>query len=217
MSRTLGTASKKVLAAGFTAALLGAAVLSAPLAAADDIPLDGSGAVDLTLSVVEVGELTMSVDTATPVALLEQDSTDDNRTFTGTLPTVTVSDTRGTIAEDVGWSVVGQASDFTHADDDTVTISNEYLGWSPALVDPTEQPDLEHVVAGDDVLSAAEDDEAPGLTSGVDLLIGAYTSGEAQELSEEWKANAELKLVAPADEIVVGNYTATLTLSLFEN
>lgn len=216
MSRTLGTASKKVLAGGFTAALLGAAVLSAPLAAADDIPVDGQGGIDLTLSVVEVGELIMSVETGTPVALAEQDSADENRVFTGTLPTVTVSDTRGTVPGALAWSVVGQAAPFTHVDDPAVQISNEFLGWTPSLIDPVEQPDLEAVAAGDEVLSAAEDDESAGLSGGFDLLIGSYTSEEAQELSEEWNVTAELKLVAPADDIVVGNYTSTLTLSLFE-
>ena len=38
----------------------------------------------------------------------------------------------------------------------------------------------------------------------------------AQEADDERKANAELKLVAPADQLFSGDYAATVTSSLFE-
>lgn len=210
-----GITSKKFLAGGFIAALLGAALTTAPLAAADEIPLDGSGAVDLTLTVEETGELTMTVDTATPVALVEGPSDGENRTFNGTLPTVTVSDTRSDVPDQgEGWSVVAQSTDFTHVDDNTAVISNAHLGWRPALVEPAEQPDEEYVIAGEEVLPEIEG--GPGLTTGVDLLISGWPSENAQQISQEWKADAELELIAPADELQSGDYTATLTLSLFE-
>lgn len=214
MTRINGFAGKKILAGGFTAALLGAAVLSAPLAAADDIPVDGEGGVELTLTVEDTGELFMTVDTATPVVLAEEAGAPDavNRTFTGTLPTVTVTDTRSSVPEDVAWSVTGQSTDFVHEDDDAVTISNEYLGWVPALVDTPD--DNGQVGAGAEVEPVTEG--GAGFTSGIDLLVGAYNSGEAQGESDEWQADAELRLVAPADDILAGNYSATLTLSLFE-
>lgn len=214
MTRINGFAGKKILAGGFTAALLGAAVLSAPLAAADDIPVGGDGGVDLTLTVEDTGELYMTVDTTVPVVLAEDTAAPDavNRTFTGTLPTVTVTDTRSSVPEDVAWSVTGQSTDFVHEEDDTVSISNEYLGWVPALVDTPE--DNGQVGVGAEVEPVTEG--GAGFTSGIDLLVGAYNSEEAQGESEEWQADAELRLVAPAEDIVAGNYSATLTLSLFE-
>lgn len=213
MTRINGFAGKKIVAGGFTAALLGAAILAAPMAVADEVPV-GSDGVELTLTVEDTGELFMTVDTATPVVLAEEADAPDavNRTFTGTLPTVTVTDTRSSVPEDVAWSVTGQSTDFVHADDDDVTISNEFLGWVPALVDTPD--DNGQVGAGGEVEPVSEGGD--GFTSGVDLLVGAYNSGEAQGESDEWQADAELRLVAPAEDIVAGNYSATLTLSLFE-
>lgn len=210
MTRSRTTLTTKTLTSAAAAAMLGTVLLGTGPAFADDVPVNGSGSVPLTLEIEQAGELFMSVQPG-GVALVEGAAAGDSRTFTGTLPAVTVTDTRTDVPEDVAWSVVGQASDFQNTADPTLTISNEYLGWAPALVnEPAGNEGW--VGAGEPVDSAAEN--GTGLTSGVDLLIGSFTSEEAQQVSDQWQATADLKLVAPADQLQSGTYTATLTLSL---
>ena len=211
--RSTGSATKKLLAGGFTATLLGAAAMAAPIAVADEVELGGDAGIGIVVDVPAAGALSMTVDTTTPVVLAETTSADpDNRAFTGTLPTVTVTDTRTDIEPGVGWSVVGQSSDFVHVDDPAVTIGGDNLGWTPELVD--EPANNESVAPGEVVESAAEGGD--GLAVGTDFLIWSFDSQESQDTSEEHKANAELRLVAPAADLVSGQYEATLTLSLFE-
>src|SRR5690606_30770756 len=125
-------AGRAAVAGGLALALLGS---GAAVAFAEDVPLGGGGAVPLVLDVDDTeGALYLTVDTATPVVLTEGAAIGEHRTFTGVLPTVTVTDTRTDIHDGVAWSVVGAAGDFTHADDPATTISGDRLGWTPRLV-----------------------------------------------------------------------------------
>ena len=202
-------ASKKALAGVAAAVMLGAMAFGSAPAFADD-PVSGPTDVPVNVTVAATGALTMTVDNS-PVTLTENGSDASNRKFTGTLGTVTVTDTRSDVPAGVGWAVVGESSDFT---DGSKTIPAKYLGWAPALVNEPAGNDV--VAAGSDVDSQAVDSSSPGLTTGVDILAFTIDSQQAKVESGEWKANANLALVAPADEVSSGTYSSTLTLSLFE-
>jgi len=191
--------------------MLGVMTLGTTPAWADD-PVDGPADITVNLTVPAAGALTMTVDNSTPVVLQENGSDATNRRFTGTLPLVTVTDTRTDVPADVAWSVVGQSTDFVNTSNSQATISNEYLGWLPKIQDVPAGDDT--IIAGDEVESTALDGE--GLTSGVDLLVGTWNSQDSRTYGGQWTADAELNLVAPADEVATGSYTSTLTLSLFE-
>lgn len=163
--------------------------------------------------VATVKPLSMSVDTSAPVVLAENGSDDEVRQFTGTLPTVTVTDTRAESPAGAYWSVIGNTGDFVDVDDAASTISGTYLGWAPALVE---------VPVGDDLVSEgeaveSEADGGTGVVGGYDLLVSAFDSEGAREYGSEWKANAALSLRVPVAEAAPGSYESTLTLSLFEN
>ena len=127
---------------------------------------------------------------------------------TGTLPTVTVTDTRTADQIPVGafWSVTGMAEDFTEADSAAV-ITADNLGWTPALV----QGDGEaFILVGDDVAPA--EDGGPGLVGQELLFLGDSAPAAA---GGSWSANADLTLRVPAT-VEPGSYSSVLTLSLFE-
>lgn len=200
---------RRLLAPALTAALA-ATLASGALASADPLAEDG---VTLTVDIQEAGALFMSVDTSAPVALTEDGTEEEVRQFTGTLPTVTVTDTRSESPEGAYWSVIGNTGDFVEVADPAQTISGTYLGWTPALV---EVPDGDDQVApGMEVDSEA--DGGTGVVGGYDLLVGAFESEGAREYGSEWKANADLSLRIPAEEALSGSYAATMTLSLFED
>jgi type 1 fimbria pilin len=181
----------------------------AGVAIADEIEGDD---VDVTVNIeaIEpVGALTMSV-AANSTALTEVDSGDEAiRQFNGTLPTVTVTDDREEVPEDVFWYVTGQSSSFTEAGG--ASFGAEHLGWVPKLLteangEVAEGPQVDTVL-----------DEGPnnvGLV-GDEFLALSLTSGEAQPVGE-WEANADLFLKTPVD-ITPGSYSATLTLTLWED
>lgn len=174
------------------------------MAAADEV--DGDG-VDVNVDIDytwEPGVLAMSV-AQDSVALAEDGSTELERRFIGTLPEVTVTDTRATGEQ---WYVTGVISDFTSGTD---TIGAEYFGWSPQL---TDDPGDATIEAGGDV--DGELDGGPGLTDGWDLLYAAWDSQAALETRQgTWGANANLELKVPAT-VTPGEYAAVLTLSLFD-
>src|SRR5690625_698079 len=155
-----------------------------------------------------VGALTMSV-AAESTTLTEVDSDDPEvRQFDGTLPTVTVADDREEVPEGVYWYVTGQSSAFTS--EGAPEIGAEHLGWTPALL--TENNG--EVATGDQVDTVL--DEGPNNVGLVaeELLALAYDSSEAHATGE-WEANADLFLKTPAD-VAPGSYSATLTLTLWE-
>ncbi|MBF4461198.1 MULTISPECIES: hypothetical protein [unclassified Rathayibacter] len=164
----------------------------------DIAPLTGTGALSMSVA-------------GTSTTLTENGSTGVIRQFTGTLPTVTVTDTRdpADIPADAGWYVLGTASDFTSADGKTIGAEN--LGWAPKLIDGGEQG----LVAEGDVVDTAIDGgpNGVGLVGQELLAITNDSAGIATEGS--WTANADLFL-RTEPTVDAGAYSSTLTLSLFE-
>lgn len=188
----------------------GAALLvSAGSAVMADEEHDAEG-VDVTVEIAPLagpGALAMTID-GDSTALVEGESTDLERVFTGTLPKVTVSDTRAAedVPADAAWYVVGTASNF-HDENGVSTIQASNLGWSPKLV--AEEGEGEAVVdVGGDVAPSR-----PGVID-QDLLFLAE-SAEANAGGGVFSATADLDLVVPA-AVPSGTYSSTITLSLFE-
>lgn len=197
----ISTPGRVLAAMSGTALLLGVG----GLAVADEV---GTGDVTVTVEVVDTnpGVLSMTV-AGTSTALTEDGSDATARVFTGELPTVTVTDTRDAdeIADGAFWYVVGSASDFVSGTD---TIGAENLGWAPQLIDGGDSG----LVAEGDVVEP-DLDGGPGLVD-QELLAMAFDSAEIST-EGQWTATADLTLKAPAD-VAAGEYTSTLTLSLFE-
>ena len=174
----------------------------------------GQDDIDINVEIAQVeepGVLAMTV-AANSMELTEADSDELVRQFSGTLPTVTVTDTRAAsdISEGAAWYVLGTASDFSTADG-SGTIEARHLGWKPQLLDGG---DSGLVTEGEEVGTAM--DASPDNVGLVDqeLLAMAFDS---QAVNEEgsWTANAELFLRTPAT-VEPGSYGSKLTLSLFE-
>lgn len=202
---------KREIAARGAAIALGAALMAsvAGAAVADEVENDDV-AVTVTIPQLETpGVLAMSV-AANSTVLTEGTATADYREFTGILPTVTVTDTRAAedVPADAGWYVLGSSTDLTSATD---TISAGHLGWVPALVDGGDSGLVTEGEQVDTILDEGED--AVGLVD-QELLALAINSGEI--LTEgSWTANANLFLRTPLT-VAPGQYSSTLTLSLFE-
>ena len=189
----------------------GAALLVGVAGAAAAEESDVTGAVDVGVDIAEnaePGALALTVESAS-ASLVEEGSTDLVRQFTGVLPTVTVTDTRSPeeIPDGAYWYVVGSASAFT-GDDEQDPIPAESLGWAPELIDGGASG---NVAEGDEV--APELDGGPGLV-GQELLAMAFDSSEIRD-EQAWTATADLTMRVDAD-VAPGNYSALLTLSLFE-
>ncbi|MGO3321173.1 MAG: hypothetical protein ACTIL0_11765 [Microbacterium gubbeenense] len=188
----------------------GAALLvSAGSAAMAEVEQDAED-VDVTVEIAPLagpGALAMTID-GDSTALVEGESTDLERVFTGTLPKVTVSDTRAAedVPVDAAWYVVGTASDF-HDEDGVSTIQASNLGWSPKLVAEEGEGEAFVEVGGDVAPSR------PGVID-QDLLFLAE-SAEANAGGGVFSATADLDLVVPA-AVPSGTYSSTITLSLFE-
>lgn len=175
---------------------------------------EGSGGVDVSVEIAppaDQGALTLSIAGASTT--LEENGSDDSiRQFTGTLPEVTVRDTRTNVPEGVGWYVLGQASDFV-GDAGQDAISAGHLGWAPDLVDAEGQAEVAVGNQVDTVLDGGPN--GVGLV-GEELLALALDSAEAQATEGEWTATAELFLKT-APDVAPGSYTSLLTISLFED
>jgi hypothetical protein len=191
---------------GFGAVL---AVGAGSAAAADDF---GSDDVVVTVDVPEIEEpgvlaLTVATDSA---ALVEAGSDELERHFVGTLPTVTVTDTRSPdeVAEGAYWYVLGTAGEFVPEASTSPAIAAENFGWQPSLVAGEGEA---FVSVGDSVDTALE--------GGVGLvdqeLLFLADSGPALAQAGSWSASADLFLHVPAT-VTPGAYASVLTLSLFE-
>jgi hypothetical protein len=172
----------------------------------------GDSNVDVNVEIAEVeepGVLAMTVAGSSSVQLTEAGSTDLVRQFTGSLPTVTVTDTRdaGDVPAGASWYVMGTASDFVSADESS-TIGAENLGWSPALVQGAGAGE-EFISVGGDV-----DTKDEGGTGLVDQEL-LYLADSVPANGGAWSATAGLTLRVPAD-VEPGAYSSVLTLSLFE-
>lgn len=157
------------------------------------------------------GVLAMSV-AGSSTTLAEEGSTATVRQFKGTLPTVTVTDTRdaASIPEGAGWYVLGSSTDFAGAAGQA-PISAGHLGWTPNLIDGGESG---LVAEGDPVDTVMDQGQNNVGLVDKELLAMAFTSQDV--LTEgQWTANAGLTLRTPVT-VAAGSYTAKLTLSLFE-
>ncbi|MHA7270301.1 hypothetical protein [Arthrobacter sp. HLT1-20] len=158
------------------------------------------------------GVLAMTVDGAS-TALVENGSTDLTRTFTGTLPTVTIADTRtaAEIPDGAAWYVLGSSTGF-NGDAGQAGIAAGNLGWEPRLLGGD---DAGLVAPGDAVDTVLDQgDDAVGLVDQELFAITADSAG-AVDGNSQWSATADLTLKTAAT-VTPGNYKATLTLSLFE-
>ena len=204
---------KRLLAAGAAGVLLvGSVAMAAPVSAD---PGD-SGDVTVTVEIeelVEPGVLAMSI-AGDSVALTEDGSTLLVRQFVGGLPTVTVTDTRTVdeVPEGAAWAVLGSATDFTGAAGQE-PIGAGHLGWKPRLVDGG---DTGLVSEGEEVVTVLDEPTQPGNNVGLvdqELLVSTFDSGAVA--GGAYSVDADLFLRTPAD-VAAGEYTSTLTLSLFE-
>ncbi|MBD8217256.1 hypothetical protein IFU40_01260 [Microbacterium sp. CFBP 13617] len=201
---------------------VGLAVLAATLmttggaaiaAVAADPVDDGQVGIDVEITPQEgPGDLVLTV-TPGRATLTEQGSTGDVRQFTGVLPQVTVTDTRDAeqTADGAQWSVLGSASEFTTADGGV--IDAKYLGWSPRLV----SGDEDAISVGGDVDGALQGDVGSEQSRGLKDQELLYLS-DADALPEggvSSTATADLTLRVPAT-VAAGQYSSTITLSLFE-
>lgn len=202
----------RLLAAGAASALLVTAMAQSPAVAAPGDDAD----VTVTVEIEELdqpGVLALSV-AADSVALSEDGSTLLVRQFVGTLPTVTVTDTRTAdeVPAGAAWAVVGSASDFVGSSGQA-PISAGHLGWKPRLIDGGTTGS---VTEGEEVVTVLDEPTQPGNNVGLadqELLMSTYDSGAVA--GDSYSVNADLYLRTPAD-VAAGAYTSTLTLSLFE-
>ena len=190
----------------FAAILLAAG--GAAAATAEEVVDDGQIDINVEITDENPGILALSV-AAGQTTLTEVHSSDPLiRTFTGTLPEVTVIDTRD-VATDVPWYVLGTASDFVSG---SSTITADHLGWSPALASdygPAVEP-------GGDIDTVVDDPASDGLGYGDGELLYANYDQAATHAQGSWSATAELRLKVDATSVLPGSYTSVLTLSLFE-
>jgi hypothetical protein len=198
-------------AAGLAGGVLLLGVAGTAMAAEVEV---GNDDVDVNVDIAPMagtGALSMSV-AGSSTTLTENGSTSVIRQFTGTLPTLTVTDTRdpADIPEGAGWYVLGTSTDFVSADGAS-TIGAENFGWAPKLIDGGESG----LVAEGDVVDTAIDGGPDGVGL-VDQELLAITNGSAAVAEEgSWTANADLFL-RTEPTVDAGQYSSTLTLSLFE-
>lgn len=166
---------------------------------------DDSVDVTVEISDNDPGALTLSV-AANTVALTENGSTVTQRQFTGTLPTVTVTDTRDVVPVGAAWAVVASTTNFT-GDSGQPAIPAANLGWTPQLVAGDGEGFISEGLPVEGALEGG-----PGVVD-EELLFTTADSGEVNPGS--WSATAALKLLTAAN-VAPGSYSATMTLSLFE-
>ncbi|MBS1906447.1 MAG: hypothetical protein JST33_07740 [Actinobacteria bacterium] len=214
--------TKKATAARCAAGVLGGLMLvgvgTAAFAAFPNADDQSGVDVKVDIAPVQNGALSLTV-AGTETALTENGSTATDRVFTGSLPQVTVTDTRTDVPAGVFWYVTGQAGDFigTAAQPN---IPASQLGWSPAEVKDASGGQAGEVAGGDEVVPSNDTPTQPGnntgLTSGTDLLYMAIDSADAKAVQGSWSTTAALKLKTAAT-VAPGSYTSLLTLSLFED
>ena len=204
---------KRLVAAAAAGALLvGSVALASPASAEPGDDADVRVTVDIE-PIKEPGVLAMSI-AGDSVALAEDGSTLLVRQFVGTLPTVTVTDTRTAdeVPAGAAWAVLGSATDFVGSAGQA-PIGAGHLGWKPRLIDGG---DTGLVSEGEEVVTVLDEATQPGNNVGLvdqELLVSTFDSGAVA--GDAYSVNADLFLRTPAD-VAAGAYTSTLTLSLFE-
>ncbi|AVT37857.1 hypothetical protein [Plantactinospora sp. BB1] len=200
----------RLVAAGVV--LAGTMALPAPAAAEPGDSADVEVTVEIE-PIEEPGVLALSI-AADSVALAEDGSTLLVRQFVGTLPTVTVSDTRtpAEVPEGAAWAVLGSATDFVGSAGQA-PIGADHLGWKPRLLDGG---DTGQVSEGEEVVTVLDEPTQPGNNVGLvdqELLVSTFDSGAVA--GDSYSVDADLYLRTPVD-VPAGEYASTLTLSLFE-
>ncbi|MDZ5143661.1 hypothetical protein [Microbacterium testaceum] len=197
--------SRRGLSARIGVAALGVGILAA--AGSGSAFAADEDTVDVQVEIApaaEPGLLALTV-AGEATALTEGEPSGTDRTFTGTLPTVTVTDTR--LAENVDpeayWYVMGAISDFTGTAGQPAISSADSFGWYPTIV------------AGDSSLVAPGDDVDPGIGGFVDAELLANADTSAAAAGGSYSASAGLLLQTPAT-VAPGSYSATITLTLLE-
>ena len=138
------------------------------------------------------GGLTLSVSDATvDLGTAELNASATAYEATGTLPTVTVADVR---SAQVGWSLVGQAGDFTFGAE---SFSGSTLGWTPKVL-----------TTGDGQTVTAGGARTTGLDQG-----SALASSPAGASRGTATVSADLGLSVPTT-VPPGRYVSVLTLTL---
>ncbi|MET7392881.1 hypothetical protein ABZS66_05215 [Dactylosporangium sp. NPDC005572] len=204
---------KRLLAASAAGAVLaGTMALPSPAMAEDGDGADVQVTVDIE-EIREPGVLALSI-AGNSVALSEDGSTLLVRQFVGTLPTVTVTDTRTAdeVPAGAAWAVLGSATNFVGTAGQA-PISADHLGWKPHLIDGG---GTGLVTEGEEVVTVLDEPTQPGNNVGLtdqELLVSTYDSEAVA--GDSYSVNADLYLRTPA-EVAAGQYTSTLTLSLFE-
>ncbi|SCF16257.1 hypothetical protein GA0070607_6312 [Micromonospora coriariae] len=204
---------RRLLAAGAAGAVLaGTVALQAPVQAEPGDSTDVRVTVDIE-EIAEPGVLAMSI-AGNSVALSEDGSTLLVRQFVGSLPTVTVTDTRTAeeVPDNAAWAVLGSATDFVGGAGQA-PISAGHLGWKPRLLDGG---DSGLVTEGEEVVTVLDEPTQPGNNVGLvdqELLVSTFDSEAVT--GDAYSVDADLYLRTPAD-VAAGSYTSTLTLSLFE-
>jgi hypothetical protein len=173
-------------------------------------------AVKVTVNIEKIkepGVLALSI-AGNAVALSENGSTLLVRQFVGTLPTVTVTDTRtaAEVPDGANWAVLGSASNFT-GNIGQPPIGADHLGWKPRLLDGGTTG---LVTEGEEVTTVLDTPTQPGNNVGLvdqELLLSTFDSKTVA--SDSYSVNADLYLRTP-EGVAAGSYTSTLTLSLFE-
>jgi hypothetical protein len=204
---------KRLIVAGAAAAVLvGGMALPSPASAEPGDSEDVRVTVDIG-EIREPGVLAMTI-AGNSVVLSEDGSTLLIRQFVGTLPTVTVTDTRTPeeVPAGAAWAVLGNATDFVGSAGQA-PISAGHLGWRPNLIDGG---DTGQVTEGEEVVTVVDQPTQPGNNVGLvdqELLISTYDS--AVVAGDSYTVNANLFLRTPVN-VPPGSYTSTVTLSLFE-
>ncbi len=194
------------------AVVVGAAVFPSAVRAEPGDSTDIQVTVEIT-EIKEPGVLALTV-AGNAVTLQENGSDLLVRQFTGTLPTVTVTDTRTAdeVPAGANWAVLGSSSPFTGTAGQA-PISAGHLGWKPRLIDGGSGG---QVTEGEEVVTVIDDPTQPGNNVGLtdqELLVSTYDS--AAVTGDSYTVNADLFLRTPAN-VAAGSYTGTLTISLFE-
>lgn len=188
---TFAAAGTDALSAVFTPANARAFKGSAATLSLTVNPPPSSGTIPLATTVPMTGAFSLTVDTTDTITL-----TVSGNNATAAMTPITVSDTRNTYP---GWSVSGQAADFTgSATAAGASISGNQLGWMP-----TSAGTLPQGVT----LGGAVPPSAPGLGTTPAVLASAHAgSGYG---SSTLGANLTLAIPAAAAE---GPYVSSLTV-----
>ena len=156
--------------------------------------------VTINVTVAASGALTVTVATPATASLTVSGSTG-----TGTLPNVTIHDTRNTFP---GWSVSGQESTFTSSATPSTPISGNQLGWAPTAATGSNAFDGTHVALGATVAPAS-----PGLGTTAAVLALAHAGfGADPSGATSWIASAALTLNIPVST-TAGAYTGSLAIT----